>query len=330
MIGDFYFTDSHLRRKRVNFNWVILHNHKFVSIFPEGYDIMFTQFFGNYLLNQNLVSPEHLSDALQQQSKTRLKLGVLAINGGFLTADQVERAHREQQRTDMRIGDVMVGMGLLTPNQVDTLLKAQPSGHLLLGQTLVDKGYMTTSQFEAALSEYKRENSINDEDFKNIDDRAVRKLVDHFYSFDSNGAIYMTSYVSLLFRNLVRFIGDDFTPMDAHAFCGAVLKCIEQRISGGMSAITLIDADASAMIEFASRFAKENLTSDDEYTHACVSEFLNLNNGLFAVNVSNDSGLELKLEPQSYYDSLDIKSLSDACVIPVRFSFGEVDFIISM
>ncbi|MCM1328940.1 MAG: chemotaxis protein CheX [Ruminococcus sp.] len=287
---------------------------------------MFTQFFGNYLLNQNLVSPEHLAEALSQQGKTRLKLGVLAINSGLLTANQVERAHREQQRTDKRIGDVMVGMGLLTNSQVENLLKAQPAGHLLLGQTLVDKGYMTTSQFEAALSAYKRENSINDEDY----DGSVRRLVDRFYSFDESGAVYMTSYVSLLFRNLVRFIGDDFTPMDAHAFCGAVLKCIEQRISGGLSAITLIDADAPALIEFASRFANEKLTGDDEYTHACVSEFLNLNNGLFAVNVSNDSGLELKLEPQSFYDNIDIKSLSDACVIPVRFSFGEVDFIISM
>lgn len=291
---------------------------------------MFTQFFGNYLLNQNLVSPEHLAEALGQQGKTRLKLGVLAINEGLLTANQVEKAHKEQKRTDKRIGDVMVEMGLLTSAQVDALLKTQPAGHLLLGQTLVDKGYMTTSQFESALSAYKRENSINDDDFKNIDDGAIRRLVDHFYSFDESGAMYMTSYVSLLFRNLVRFIGDDFTPMDAHAFCGAVLKCIEQRISGGLSAITLIDADAPTIIEFASRFANEKLTGDDEYTHACVSEFLNLNNGLFAVNVSNDSGLELKLEPQSFYDSIDIKSLSDACVIPVRFSFGEVDFIISM
>lgn len=179
---------------------------------------MFTQFFGNYLLNQNLVSPEHLSEALQQQNKTRLKLGVLAINEGLLTAKQVEMAHKEQQRADKRIGDVMVGMGLLTQKQVDTLLNIQPSGHLLLGQTLVDRGYMTTSQFESALSAYKRENSITDEDFKNVDDGTVRRLVDHFYSFDSNGAIYLTSYVSLLFRNLVRFIGDDFTPMDAHAF----------------------------------------------------------------------------------------------------------------
>lgn len=291
---------------------------------------MFTQFFGNYLLSQNLVSPERLAEAFIRQGETRPKLGILAINAGLLTAEQVEAAHAEQQRRDMRIGDIMADMGLLTRSQIESLMRTQPSGHLILGQTLVDSGCMTPSQFERALTAYKSENHITNDEFGNITDSTVHKLVDNFYSFEANGGIYITNYVSLLFRNLIRFIGDDFTPMDAHAFCGAVMKCIEQRISGGMSAITLIDADSSTMVEFASRFSKENLVNDDEYTHACVSEFLNLQNGLFAVNVSNDSGLELKLEPQSYYESLDISALSDACVVPVRFSFGEVDFIISM
>ena len=43
---------------------------------------MFTQFFGNYLLNSGLVSPEKLSDALGRLSETKLRLGVLAINAG--------------------------------------------------------------------------------------------------------------------------------------------------------------------------------------------------------------------------------------------------------
>ena len=75
---------------------------------------MFTQFFGNYLLHQQLVSPEHLSEVLQSMKTTRLKLGVLAINAGYMTAEQVEKAHTEQQRVDKRIGEVMVDMGFLT------------------------------------------------------------------------------------------------------------------------------------------------------------------------------------------------------------------------
>lgn len=72
---------------------------------------MFTQFFSNYLLEQKLVSPEHLSEVLQTMKTTRPQLGMLAISSGLMTAAQVEKAHSEQQRIDKRIGDVMVEMG---------------------------------------------------------------------------------------------------------------------------------------------------------------------------------------------------------------------------
>ena len=292
---------------------------------------MFTQFFGNYLLHHQLVSPEHLSEVLQTMKNTRLKLGVLAINAGLMTAEQVEKAHDEQQRVDKRIGDVMVDLGFLTKDQVETLLKTQPAGHLLLGQALVDNGYMTTSQFEQALNSYKNENSISDSDFTVENDEASAKLVKHFYNFGaSNNAEYVTNYVSMLFKNIIRFIGDDFTPLNACPAVGTLSNCVVQRIEGALSAITIIDADASAMLEFASRFAKEQITETDEYMQACVSEFINLHNGLFAVNMSNDFGVELKLEPQCYYDSMDINALTNACVIPVCFSFGTVNFIISL
>ncbi len=292
---------------------------------------MFTQFFGNYLLHHQLVSPEHLSEVLQSMKTTRLKLGVLAINAGFMTAAQVEKAHAEQQRVDKRIGEVMVDMGFLTKDQVEALFQTQPAGHLLLGQALVDNGYMTNSQFEQALNSYKQENSISENDFNDGSDEAAAKLVKHFYNFGGGeSSAYMTSYVSLLFKNLIRFIGDDFTPMDAKPVVGEISNCVVQRIEGGLSAITIIDADNAAMIEFASRFAKEELTEADEYTQACVSEFINLHNGLFAVNMSNDNGIELKLEPQCYYDNMDLGELKNACVIPVCFSFGTVNFIIAL
>jgi len=292
---------------------------------------MFTQFFGNYLLHHQLVSPEHLSEVLQSMKTTRLKLGVLAINAGLMTAAQVEKAHLEQQRVDKRIGEVMVDMGFLTKDQVEDLFKTQPAGHLLLGQALVDNGYMTNSQFEQALICYKHENSISESDFDDGNDEAAARLVKHFYNFGGGeGSVYMTSYVSLLFKNLIRFIGDDFTPMDAKPVTGEISNCVVQRIEGGLSAITIIDADNAAMIEFASRFAKEELTDADEYTQACVSEFINLHNGLFAVNMSNDNGIELKLEPQCFYDSMDLGELKNACVIPVCFSFGTVNFIVSL
>lgn len=292
---------------------------------------MFTQFFGNYLLEQRLVSPEHLSEVMRTMKTARPKLGVLAINAGLLTAAQVDKAHRVQQHADKRIGDVMVEMGYLSEQQVEELLRSQPAGHLVLGQALVDNGYMTTSQFEQALNSYRTENSISDADFLNENDIFDNRLIRNFYNFNViNSSAYMTGYVSLLFKNLIRFIGSDFTPMDAHAFLGALSNCVARRMEGGLSAVVIIDADAATLIEFASRFANERLTDEDEYTRSCVSNFIDLHNGIFAENLSETSGIKLRLDPHSFYSIPDPGELENACVVPVYFSFGKVDFIISM
>ncbi len=291
---------------------------------------MFTQFFGNYLLHNNLVSSENLSEALQSMKNTRLKLGVLAINAGYMTAAQVETAHTEQQRVDKRIGDVMVEMGFLTREQVEELFKTQPSGHLLLGQALVDKGYMSNEQFETALTSYKTENSITDSDLANESDEASKKLVEHFYSFGGDKNSLIIDYVSLLFKDLIRFIGDDFTPLEATTVNDSIKNCIVQKMGGGIDAVTAIVADDNAMAGFASRFAKEEITENDEYSEACVSEFINLNNGLFAVNMSNDNGVEVKLQPQYVCDELPAGEISSACCIPICYPFGTVNFIVKM
>ena len=293
---------------------------------------MFTQFFGNYLLEKRLISPEALTEAFEIQKNTRMKLGVLAINAGYMTAEQVEKAHDQQQRADKRIGDVMVEMGFLTQEQVEELLKTQPAGHLLLGQALVDKGHMTNAQFEEALKSYKEENQISDSDFDDVNDDAAQKLVEKFCNFNSSSnSEYMTKYVSILFKNLIRFIGGDFTPMEIHEINAPLNNVISQKLSGGLDAVTIIDTDTDiSMVRFASRFSGEHLLVNDEYTKACVSEFLNLHNGLFTVNISNDANIEIQLEPQSYDETFDAADIEKACVIPIFFSFGMVNFIIHM
>lgn len=268
---------------------------------------------------------------MQQLSTTRLKLGVLAINAGLLTAEQVDIVHDEQQRVDKRIGDIMVDMGFADSEQIEELFKTQPKGHLLLGQALVDNGYMTTAQFERALNSYKAENSLSDTDLSNSNEEAIRKMIKRFYNFnDTDSSRYMTSYLTLLFKNIIRFIGDDFTPLepDMSAIKSVIENCVIQRIKGGLSAITLISADNNAEIEFASRFAKEQLSDNDEYTQACISEFLNLHNGLFAVNLSNDEGIELLLEPQEIYNNIKFEELINPVTIPVSFSMGLINFVI--
>ena len=53
---------------------------------------------------------------------------------------------------------------------------------------------------------------------------------------------------------------------------------------------------------FAERFAKESFTEVDDFVNATAGEFLNVNDGLFVVNESNEHGVELTLTPQEFLE----------------------------
>ena len=173
---------------------------------------------------------------------------------------------------------------------------------------------------------------ITDEALNDSDLGDFRPLVDKFYNFDNaDNSSYLTGYIVLLFKNLVRFIGTDFAPLNAQELYDNISRsCMGQEIRGGVKALTLIDADDDSLIEFASRFSGEHLTENDDFTRDCINEFLNLHNGLFAVNLSNETGLEIELSPQLVYNDISIETIKNSHVIPVCFSFGTVNFIISI
>ena len=239
---------------------------------------MFTQFFGNYLLNKGLVDTKQLSDALAVQKQTRPRLGVLAINAGYMTAEQVDKVHEEQQRVDKRIGDIACDMGFLTHEQVEELLSSQGAAHLQLGQALVDTG------------------------------------------------AYLTEYIALLFKNIIRFIGDDFTPLAPKTISEIKPELAAvQKITGAFNCTTAVSGDEKAYLGFASRYAGEELNTLDEMAHASCGEFLNLHNGLFTVNVSNEMNTELKLMPQDYLKNDTLSG--NIFEIPLVFPFGTVSFM---
>lgn len=293
---------------------------------------MFTQFFGSYLLNNKIVTPQQLSSALEAKSATRVKLGVLAINAGFMTAEQVEQVHEKQMTVDKRMGDIAVEMRFITEEQVETLLSSQKTGALLIGQALVDSGSLTNQQFEKALNNYKNENKITDQDFTSSQNIKSEGVISDFY--DIKDCDFIAYYINLLFKNIIRFIGDDFTPLkaseDESYFC-PTFAC--QDICGAFSAFTAIGGTDDSVIAFASRFAKENLTANDAYTQSAVGEFMNLNNGLFTVNMSNNHNIELALEPQWVKKDITVhpsnKSTDNSFVLPISFTFGTIVFVLS-
>ncbi|MDP4181003.1 MAG: hypothetical protein Q8942_07925 [Bacillota bacterium] len=291
---------------------------------------MFTQLFGSFLLNKKIVAAEQLKDALDYQKSVHLKLGVLAVNAGFMTSADINEVHNMQSKKDKKFGELAIEMGFLTEEKLNILLSTQKSGHLLLGQALVDKNYLTLEQFENALNMYKNEHHLTNDQFRMLQNGDVDEIVNALYNFTgcSECEIYK-SYFSLLIRNIIRFIDADFTPKDKIQVSDYKFNWVAtQDILGEIELYTGIGGKEKAIIGFAGKFANETYTVNDEYTQAAVGEFLNQINGMFLVNMS-DNNIELELTPQVTINEGSLTDLTEAYCIPVEFSFGRIDFIIS-
>ena len=289
---------------------------------------MYAQFFGTFLLSHNVVTKDQLLSALGKKSSQHMKLGTLAIMKGYMTANEVDNVIISQTHNDCRFGDLAVREGYLTQEQVDELVKTQYPDFLLLGQTLVDEGYITNTQLETLIVDYESENELTDLDYSNEkQDDLDRILANFFHTTDVAVDEYNASYMRLLFNDLTRFIGDDFTPLCFNP-CKEypVNYCVSQTIHGDLSAKVYLDMPETTCISFASRYVNEEFTEFDEYVQASLEDFLNLQNGLFIVNVSNTSNTELTLGAPEHITVSPIQFSGRTLHIPVLYTFGTIDF----
>lgn len=292
---------------------------------------MYTQFFGNFLLERGILSADKLVEALQKQSSAHLKLGTLAIHAGLLSASDVDNIVIMQTHQDKKFGELAIEGGYLTADQVSQLLASQRPDYLLLGQILIEEGILSNSAFENLLLDYQSCNEIYDLDIASEQKDMVERLINKFCDFDTSEiSEKAVSYLGLLFNNIVRFIGNDFTPLNPLLKTEYVSNyCVTQDITGPINLTTGIDMSQSTAIPFASRYAKETFSEFDEYVKASVEDFLNLHNGLFNVNMSNEFSLELTLCPPQVHKGTVVKQTSKTYVFPIIFPFGTINFLLA-
>ena len=291
---------------------------------------MYSQYFGNFLLNKGLIKPEQLADALEYQRSVHLKLGVIAVNAGVMTPDQIETVHNMQKRVDRRFGELAVEQGFITEEQLAALLATQKQGHLMLGQALIDKSYFTLEELHSALESYKKENGMSARQFNVIKSDETQEIEDIFKNFGETilSKTY-SDYVTLLIKNIIRFIDDN--PVveinKLNSDYGADWYAY-QTITGVISLETGIACSEDAFIKLAAKFAQEDITEADELAQASVGEFLNLHNGIFLVNMSNN-GVELDMKPQDVLQQHIIKGSDKIYVVTCNMNWGKFDLLIS-
>ncbi|MEE2959389.1 MAG: hypothetical protein VYA34_01500 [Myxococcota bacterium] len=126
------------------------------------------RFFGQYLLEQGVVSTCQLDLALRWLDEKSERIGEIALRRGLLTSVQIKELTRIQRNIDCSFGELAIERGYLSRDNLQLLLAEQARCRISIGEALVDleviqktalHGYLDAFHYEESLHNQSRQTS---------------------------------------------------------------------------------------------------------------------------------------------------------------------------
>lgn len=286
---------------------------------------MFSQLFGTYLVEKQIITPDEYHASIKKQLSVRVKLGTIAISEGLLTEDEVETINRLQMQFDKRFGDIACEKGLLTPAQIDMLLSKQGNPYMQFVQSLTECTELSASVIEKTLIAFQKEKGFSDSDMNALKSDDLDALMPVF-ACAANPLI--TDICGLVVRNINRFVSRDFyIGKISHVKSLPYGVLAGQKISGSETFyVALSDDNNKAFPIIARNFSGESHLENAGDVYDAVCEFINVCNGLFASEQS-EKNKEFELEPVFAYEGQSIEG--DFHILPLYIEDMPVNLIIA-
>ncbi len=164
---------------------------------------MFGQYFGDYLLKNNQITPDQFADVMDYQDNHRAKLGLIAVSEGLLSIKQADELNRLQALQDKRFGDLAIEKGYLTDADISHLLRLQGNPYLVFIQALEENQVMTQEDAEVLVASFQKERHLSNSDMTAIKNGELETLIPVFVDKDSDMIQFL---IGLALRNVVRFV----------------------------------------------------------------------------------------------------------------------------
>ena len=258
---------------------------------------MFFRLFGNYLKDKNLLDEAQLEALMQYRRENRVKLGMLAVEKGLMTAEQAEEVNRLQAVQDKRFGEIAIEKFYLTPADMDALIKAQGNPYYLFLQAIQEKGFLAKDKLNELLLAYQEEESLSGAQLETVKSGTVDEVADVFLQADNSHA---ENLIKLAIRNLVRFVSSDICfgrIVKTDKFAAAQMA--SQKIESTTAIQLALTSENSELLELACIYGKEEFDTLDADAYDAVCEFINCNNGLYA-RTHSTLCCELELLPPTF------------------------------
>jgi hypothetical protein len=115
-----------------------------------------TMHFGLYLQKKGVISAEQLVAALEEQMRTLVPIGQIALEEGKLAARHIFSILRAQNTApSVRFGDLAIEMGLLNRDDVMFLLMIQSDRKKPIADILVGQGVLDRERLDTELAAYR-------------------------------------------------------------------------------------------------------------------------------------------------------------------------------
>lgn len=151
---------------------------------------MGVKFFGQFLLEKSVITPQQLLEAVEFQESANTMFGDYAVSKGYLTKEDMAKLQAQQQQTDVMFGEIAVTLGVLNQEQVDEILMRQRNDHVYIGAALVKKGYIAPGVLVKQLTDFNEDQLvINVSPFGYPDRKGFRGIRTARYTYvrDSDG-----------------------------------------------------------------------------------------------------------------------------------------------
>ena len=255
---------------------------------------MAIKFFGHYLLDNNSLSAEQLTQAVEYQSSKNLSLGELAVREKFITLKDAEKINDKQRSLDKRFGEVAIELELLNEKQIDLLLATQKKEKIFFGEVLILKEFITQEALDNELKLFEEQQRV---EVVELDD-AIEALDKENLIKDSIGVL-QTLY-SRIVHDHIKLVAIN---SNATAYSGIIAL---QKMRGDIHLDFALQPEDPVSLAISEKFLKTEFDVVDEMVIDIISEFVNVVLGNIAVKFSKDS-VRVDLTPPESIDSKEFK-----------------------
>ena len=287
---------------------------------------MFSQFFGNYLLENQKITAEQFASCMDYIKENRVKLGLIAEKEGLLSREQAEELNELQTQSDKRFGDLAIENGYLTEYDVSYLLSRQGNLYLIFVQALEENNILTRDEVDQEIPAFQSSYGFSDEQLKAVEDGDIEKVLPAFIGDEDSKYIPL---VGLALRNLIRFVSS-YIRIDKGTTVSSLSSryMAYQRTTGDYDGfLGFASDDDESLLSIAEAFAKETFDAMDEDALDSVSEFTNCINGLYATEQSYQNISIDMLPPEFLFDGT-IEDQDNFIVIPVFIEGQKVNLFV--